>query len=80
MPIRFVSLVIVMFVCTLVIGIFVLYLTRKYEVKAMKAKNIRDAYAARLAAELEAQKASGELEGAVIEKGDTGGSAPVAGG
>lgn len=85
MPIRFVSLVIVMFVCTFVIGIFVLYLTKKYEAKAMKAKNIRDAYAAKLMAEVEAKKAAEALaaEGTEDSPGranDADDSAPVADG
>lgn len=80
MPVRFVSLVVVMFVCTFVIGIFVLYLTKKYEAKAMKAKNIRDAYAAKLIAELEAIKAAEALEAGQVEDKPTDDSTPVANG
>ena len=80
MPVRFISLVVVMFVCTFVIGIFVLYLTKKYEAKAMKARNIRDAYAAKLIAELEAIKAAEALEAGEVEDKPADDSTPVANG
>ncbi len=80
MPIRFVSLVVVMFLCSIAILIFVVYLTRKYEAKAMKAKTARDAYAAKLMAELEEKKAA-ELEAGNIDQAEVkpeDDSAPVA--